>query len=217
MASNDVVLQTVKKMMASGVDDETVRMTLRGISLSDDEINGVMEEARGTTKGGRAQAGGAAFGANRNSMEEKEEGPEGEGEEGGGGDAGEEDTDGEEGEEGADDFGGGDGSDDALHGHIESASQEQLAHHSETHQMLEGHADRLEAARRDIGSLHEKFDSLPRLPNEAIATISALDRRISSLEKAVAEAGAGTLALKGLMQKIMDSERQILLELQKRK
>lgn len=228
MVSNDVVIQAVKRMMASGVDDETVRMTLRGISLSDEEISEVLREVRGTTRKEQAEAEDAAFGAMRGSGAGKDngsqgDGPDGEGGEDGGADEGEGGDEGVAegndagGEEGDDDFQGEEGSADELHGHIDSASQEQLAHHSETHQMLVEHADRLEAVQGGIGSLHEKVDSMPRLPNEAIAALSALDRRLSSLEKAVAESGAGTSALKSLMQKIIDSERQILLELQKKK
>ncbi len=197
MVSNDVVLQTVKRMLASGIDDETIKMTLKGINFSDEEGAQVLREAKGSTPEEEKAAGDAADEAMEEGGEEGAEG--GEQEDAGGGEIGDEDSAGE------------------LHDHIENSAQEQLSHHSETHQMLEEHSGKIDAVHHDVESLHGKIDSAQRLPSEAIASISALDRRISSLEKAVSEAGASTLALKSLMQKIVDSQRQILLELQKKK
>lgn len=200
MVSNDVVLQTVKRMLASGIDDETIKMTLKGISLSDEEGLQVLAEAKGMSPDEEKAAAQAADDAIN---EGKEGGEDGEG--------------GDDAEEGDDSDLGDDASADGLHSHIESSAQEQLSHHSQTHQLLQEHADKIDAVHEDVESLHGKIDSSQRLPSEAIASISALDRRISSLEKAVGETGASALALKSLMQKIVDSQRQILLELQKKK
>ncbi len=196
MIANDVVLQTVKRMISSGVDDDTIKMTLKGINLSEDEIKEFMREAKGETSRQEQDFGDAA-----QSVEEDMGGGEGQ-------DIGDEDGGGGFDEEGAA---------DELHGHIESAAQEQLGHHAETHQILQEHAEKISAVHENVGALHGKVDSLPRISTEAMASLFALDRRISSLEKSVGEAVANTAALKSLMQKIIDSQRQIIMELQKKK
>ncbi len=212
MVSNEVILQTVRRMVASGVDDDTIKMTLKGIDLSEGEIGVVLREAKSTTQGEEEEAKRAAASASGAVGEGGVEGEEGVEGKVGDYEGGEDDGADEEEEEGF-----GDDAGDELHDHIESTAQEQLAHHSETHQLLEEHADRIAAVHADVSALHEKVDSGQRLPSEVLALLSALDRRISSLEKAVAEAGAHTLALKSIMQKIIDTERQVLLELQKKK
>lgn len=196
MVANDVVLQTVKRMVASGIDDNTIRTTLRGINLPDKEIDSILREAKLGVSGQAPEEPATE----EEAVEEGEAGAEGSGEE----NIGEEDN--------GEDVGGED-----IREHIESTSQEQLAHHTETHQMLDEHADKLGEVHEDVGALHEKIDSMPRISPEVIAGISALDHRLSSLEKVVAETNANTNALKSLMQKIIEANRQLLLELQKKK
>ncbi len=40
-------MQTVKRMLSSGVDEATIRSTLEGVNLSEDEITRVIQEAKG--------------------------------------------------------------------------------------------------------------------------------------------------------------------------
>jgi len=47
MVNKDVVMATVKKMYDSGIDDATVKSTLKDIGLSDEEMQGIMAEAKG--------------------------------------------------------------------------------------------------------------------------------------------------------------------------
>ncbi len=47
MVEREVVLQTVKRMYSSGIDDETVKSTLKDIGLTETEIIGIMNEAKG--------------------------------------------------------------------------------------------------------------------------------------------------------------------------
>ncbi|MFH1255687.1 MAG: hypothetical protein V1494_00170 [Candidatus Diapherotrites archaeon] len=50
MVDKEVVIETVKKMYASGIGDETVKETLGDIGLGRDEIESVMAEAKGAGK-----------------------------------------------------------------------------------------------------------------------------------------------------------------------
>ncbi|MAG17938.1 MAG: hypothetical protein CL944_00520, partial [Candidatus Diapherotrites archaeon] len=57
MVSNDVVMNTVKRMLSSGVDDDTIRMTLKGINLKDTEIDNFINEAKGVSPEKSSEAG----------------------------------------------------------------------------------------------------------------------------------------------------------------
>lgn len=48
MVSKGVVLETIRKMIDSGIDDSIIVQTLKDTGLSDDEIEGYIEEVRGT-------------------------------------------------------------------------------------------------------------------------------------------------------------------------
>ena len=211
-------------MLASGVDDETIKATLRSISLPEDEITSVLAEAKKSSPQ-QGQPESEVAEEEGENEEYEAEATEGEEETAGGRGAGssagstaEEDADSEEPvdegtEEGEEDA----GLADEIKGDIEDSHQEQLAHHAETHQILNEHAEKLGAVHSDISSLHDKIDAMPKLSNEAFAGLSALDRRISSLEKAIGEANAGVQALQSLMQKIIETNRQILIEMQRKK
>ncbi|MBI2597602.1 MAG: hypothetical protein HYW50_00210 [Candidatus Diapherotrites archaeon] len=47
MVSRELVLDTIKRMRGSGIDDQTISSTLKDIGLSDKEINEFMSEATG--------------------------------------------------------------------------------------------------------------------------------------------------------------------------
>jgi len=195
MVSNEVVLQTVKRMISSGVDDNTIKITLAGISLSGAEIESVLAEAKGITVQPPAQPQKAP--ATQEDLQEQDAA-----------DDGADDISGEEGEE---DYAEGDLSEDAK-----DASDEQFASHAATHTMLEEHAGKIDDVQQGIAELHEKIDSAPKITPQAVAQLEALDKRISSLEKEVGETKANTIALQGILQKILETDRKTLLELQKK-
>ncbi|VVB98937.1 Uncharacterised protein [uncultured archaeon] len=216
---NEVILQTVRRMIESGVDDATIRDTLRGINLSDSDIDSILLEAKKVSDSQQQAAEEAADDAAEgrdvdNGNSGSHAGAEGTGEDSydAGGAESELGGDGPEEEGDLQDSG-----IDELKGHIEDTSQENLAHHSETHQMLNEHSERIGALHESISALHDKIDSSQRLlPPEAIACLTTLDRRLSTLEEAVSEAKANTIALQSLMQKVLETDRATLLELQKK-
>ncbi|HZX34203.1 MAG TPA: hypothetical protein VFF09_02365 [archaeon] len=199
MVSNEVVMQTVKRMLSSGVDDATIRATLQGINLSAQEIERVLGEAKGVPS--RRAAGNAAETGDGDLDETGESGEEETGAEGP-----EEDFD-----EGAEVRG------EGLKSEVRSMAQEQSAQHATTHSILDEHSGKIEGVHKNIDALHEKFDSAPKISAESIAKLEALDSRISSLEREVSETKANTKALQSLLEKILEANRKMLLELQKKK
>ncbi len=195
MVSNEVVMQTVKRMLLSGIDDATIKATLTGINLTESEINSILVQA----KSGSAAA----------SVVQNEEAP-GQGDEEYAGDDETDENSGDENPEGEAPEG------EDIGGKIESASEEQAAAHITTHNILDEHSGKMEQMHRDISALHEKLDSAPNLSNEQIANLSVLSARISALEREVGETKASTIAIQGLLQKILETDRKTLLELQKK-
>ena len=195
MVSNEVVLQTVKRMISTGVDDNTIRMTLKGIKLPDSEIDALINEAKGISRGSAAEAPVRA---------EAEDSVK------------DEDAGGEYSGEGDEDFGEDAGDDEGIRDDMRDSHEQQLAHHTTTHNILEEHAGRMEELRRGVSGLHEKIDSTPRISGEEIAKLSALDTRISALEREIGETKANTIALQDLLKKILETNRKTLIELQKK-
>lgn len=194
MVSNDVVMQTVKRMISSGVDDGTIRMTLKGIGLSDAEIDSVLSQAKGIRQdvspaenaaGEDEEAAGSGEEYNDEAVDEADE------------DSGEDES--------------------GLKDEIHASSEEQSAAHAATQGMLDEHGQQLGEISRNISGLHEKVDSAPALSPETIGKINALDSRISSLERLVSETKGNTEALKELLQKILETNRKALLELERKK
>jgi ribosomal protein L12E/L44/L45/RPP1/RPP2 len=210
MVLNEVILDTVKRMVSSGVDDETIRMTLKSIDLSDAEIDEIIAEVRGAkpkpvepknqTTPEQVSSKQSVSEGKENDAEEDEELPE-EPEE----PIIEGDT-----EVTAEDV-------SEIRKQIHASSGEQVALHTTTHQMLDEHYGKLSEVHDSINELHQKMDSSPQLSPETVAKISALDLRISGLEKEISEVKANTLALQGLLQKILEANREIISELEKKK
>jgi len=46
MVSNEVVMETVRKMISSGVDEDTIRKTLQDVKIPDDEIESFLSGAK---------------------------------------------------------------------------------------------------------------------------------------------------------------------------
>jgi ribosomal protein L12E/L44/L45/RPP1/RPP2 len=211
MVLNEVILDTVKRMVSSGVDDETIRITLKSIELSDAEIDEIIAEVRGTKAKpvvSKNQSPSEQVSSKQYVSEEKE------------GDTQEDEENlPEEPEEpiieGDNEVTAEDVSE--IRKQIHASSGEQIAMHTTTHQMLDEHYGKLSEVHDSINELHQKVDSSPQISPETVAKISALDLRISGLEKEISEVKANTIALQGLLQKILEANREIISELEKKK
>ncbi|MEM4363653.1 MAG: hypothetical protein QXU92_02795 [Candidatus Diapherotrites archaeon] len=180
MPINPIVVETVKRMISTGVDDETIRATLKSIDLSNEEIETIIENAK----------------TDQVPKEKKEE-PTKESEEP------------EEIEE--------EMPHEEIKKEIKSVAEEQLAAHTTTHNILEEHQEKLGEVHKSVSEISEKIENIPKIDPETIAKLSALDYRISELEKEINETKAIVNATQSLLQKILETNREILLELQKKK
>ena len=189
MTMNDVVLQTVKRMISSGVDDNTIKMTLQGINIPENEIQAVINEAKGIKP-------------SENQMpEDSSQNVSGE--------------DDDSFEEDAEDY---DEDEDvppepSVRKEAEAISQEQVAQHTTTHQYLEEHGQKLDGVKKDVLDIQAKVDASPKISPATIAKIDALDKRMSGIEKEIGETKANTIALQDLLKKILETNKKTLLKL----
>ena len=195
MVSNEVVMQTVKRMISSGVDDNTIITTLKGINLSDEEIEKVMNEAKGI----KPQI---------NIPEKKQEVQKTQ-------EVSSEEEDSEEENYDSADEEKAQKPEKNVSKDIASASQEQAAQHTTTHTYLEEHGEKIDSVKNDISNLKGKINSTPSLSKEDIAKLSMLDTRMSALEKEISETKANTIALQSLLKKILETNKKTLLKLEK--
>ena len=200
MVSSDVVMETVKRMVSSGVDDETIRVTLKGINLPDEEISKVINQAKGISP----QAETAT-------VQEVETTPD------------LEEQDHEELEDEPEELRSEDPpqpvgpTPSELRNRLESLSGEQAAQHATTHNLMEEHSQKVDEVKKSVVDLQKQINSTPTLSQSAVTQVGGLDKRISGLEKQIAETKANTIALQGLLKQILETNKKTLLELQKKK
>lgn len=200
MVSSNVVMETVKRMVSSGVDDETIRVTLQGINLSDDEISKVINQAKGISPQAKTA-----------SVQEVETTPQ------------LEEQDHEELAETERELRSEDVPEPVgptpseLRNRLDSLSGEQAAQHTTTHNLMEEHSQKVDEVKKSVVDLQKQIQATPTLSQSAVTQVSGLDKRISGLEKQIAETKANTIALQDLLKKILDTNKKTLLELQKKK
>ena len=226
LVSRQIVIDTIKRMYASGVDDETIKSTLRDIGLKEHEIRQYLKDV----KGGQAEdeekeeeEPAKEDEESEKGEDEPEEGPGDTEEEG----AGEEKT-------GEEDFGEDDLFGDEEEG-LEEDDPEKIA--SKTAKKIKTHLDEhfagqeindtatlnaLEEQKEDVGELHkkldelhEKFSSQPVIPVETIAKINSIEKKVIGLEKEMIDIKASQNALNTLLKKILEANQQILNKLKK--
>lgn len=237
MVSRDVVLQTVKRMYSSGVDDDTVISTLKDIGISDEEIKSVIAEAKGIKQeqkptpppqptGVAPKPAGAAAEAAEDIGEEYKGGAEEEGEEE------YEETAGANKEEPAQErkesllkekpsYVSGNPlppeqetiakrAAEHVNENLKSAQDEAALRDNAIHATIEEHSEKLDKLSKGIAQIQKGGPG-------AIATDSSLNKKLNELQKDIGEVKAATSALQDLLKKILSTNRSILIRLEKKK
>lgn len=183
MVNKSVVLETVKKMLNQGIEEEVIVDTLKSIGLGEEEINETISEAK-------------------NSMQEPEK-PEVEAEE-------EEDL-----SELEEDF-------EELEKPIKEEQIEDDFLKASMHSAIEGQGRKLDEHSKKLNEVHEKVSGL----NEKISGVSIeelnkrigeLEKKLDGIEKELVDLIGLNSALKSLMQKVLDSQRTIIMDSEKKK
>lgn len=226
-------------MYSSGVDDETIKSTLRDIGLKEHEIRQYLKEVKGGNEEEEKETGKSED-AQGEEPEEEERGKDslegGEEPEEGEVETGEEPTGDEKNDDGfgededlfseEDESGMGEGGEDE-HEKIASKTAKKIKNHLDEHfaerelnesaslNALEEQRENVGAIHKKLDELHEKFSSQPVIPVETISKINSIEKKILGLEKEIIDLRAGQNALHSLMKKILEANQQILNRMKK--
>ncbi len=201
MVSKEIVMGTVKRMADAGIDKETIKSTLRDIGLTDSEIGAYLQEAGLEAAAPTAQASSELTPEQvpaEQYLDDELDGPL-------------------------------DGADlpedqheaiaqktaDKLAGQIESLNNEQGMKDAANRLDIEEHKQKL----GEIGTKLESVSaSMPKHEHvgELSVRIKALEELVSDLQNDLSEVKAITGALQSLLKKILETNRQILLNTSKK-
>ena len=217
MVSKELIMGTIKKMFSSGVDDETVRNTLKDIGLSDAEINAYISEAKGTKPVQASPSKGVQENVMQQARQQVKEETEGSEEASSGEESGsDEETDEDYADEDFDEVESSSGMEERIRGDVQDTRDVHELGHSATHLALEDHSETLDEIQRKIDALSSKLDLAPSLPTDTIKKINSLDAKITSIEKEIMEVKSLSTALQDILKKVLDTDRQVLNRLEKK-
>jgi hypothetical protein len=208
MVSREIVLGTIKRMSAAGIDKETIKSTLHDIGLSEDEINsyfaeaglaGAAPEAAPEPKGEEAAEEAVAEKAGEKEPEIPEEEPPEEARR-----------------------------PEKEHEAIARKTEERIAPKLEEmkaeHGMveaaaklgLEEHGEKLGELGKKIETVREKMPQSEHVSELAIR-LKALEGLAAQIQQDLSDVKASSAALQSLMKKILETERRIVAALPHKK
>lgn len=174
MVDRAVVVETIRKMYESGIEDSVVRQTLADIGLGEKEIREAMAAAKAGARPAAEseepeEEAGPAYSAARPDFREQ----------------------------------------------LAQQHAAQEAMHTTTHAAMEGHGAKLDELGERIGGVEErigKIHGLTESPSnrDLVELIAVTNQKLALLEKQVSDLKALTKALQTVMEKILETSRNIL-------
>ncbi|HIH21840.1 MAG TPA: hypothetical protein HA222_04250 [Candidatus Diapherotrites archaeon] len=184
MAENSVILDSVRKMLKSGLDDDIIRSTLVDFGLGEKEIQQVLAEAKGEKPKEKPAMEKPVEKKQVQEQQALEEEPL-------------------EREQA--------GSENDFEGLRDSATQN----------VFEEHSAKIDEVSEKIDGLHERISSVigngSFSSEELDSKLSSLNSRLDSISADVKELKAGTNALVELLKKVLETDREVLHNLERKK
>lgn len=185
MVEKSIVLDTIKKMYASGLSDDVIEDTLKDIGLGEKEIRETIAEARGKVASAESSA---------RASEESDSGLE----------------DAEMHEKIAE------ATAKKVRQHIEERSAAEELAHTTTQAAISNYDSRLVEITNRLSNIERKINSIAGVSDFSAKAVS-LDKKISAIESDISELKAISNALKSLLEKVLDTDRSVLTELEEKK
>ncbi len=182
MVEKSIVLDTIKKMYASGLSDEVIESTLRDIGLGEKEIKKTIAEARSI-----ASPAESAAEENDSALDDSE-------------------TNEKIAEATA----------KKVKQHLEERSEADALAHTTTQAAIAGYDSRLVEIANRLSNIERKVNSIAGFSDFSAKAVS-LDKKISAIESDLSELKAISNALKSLLEKVLDTDRSVLSELEEKK
>lgn len=179
----EIILDTVKKMLATGIDEETIKATLTDIGLSDEEINDILLKAKAPVWAVKKTIEAKPFVsqaeeiARKTAERVKEHWAEPKEE-------------------------------------LERVAVELGITAEEQKAALEAHAGKLEDIEAGLGEVKEAVSRMPETMDERIKDI---EFKVNELDSITKDVKALSQAMQEILKKVLDTNRSILLELQRKR
>ena len=216
MVNKQVVLETIKRMRDSGLDNADIAKTLRDIGISDNEVEEYLLELEDSYAGKQPKpakrAEGDAQSAEGQGEESRDEEGEGEAEENAEGEAGD-DVQGQA-EDDDKDLDIAEKTALRVKEHLDRRFEEDAMQDAELQNRLDSHSEKLEAVHENMQNIHGKIASLVSGPSnrDLEKRLADINERLSALEAQVNDLKALSTASKALLAKILETDRRILGE-----
>ena len=203
MVNEKVVLDTIKKMKQSGLDDQIIKNTLLDIGLGEQEASSFLEQVSGklvkktesvSVDGENVSTVGLSNGGVGSGQENEDLSFED--------DVQDDEIVTDEHEQIAEKTA------QKVKQHIDSQAQELEFHQTRTNVSLDEHKNTLDEIHSKVDSMHSDFSS-----NESVKTIKVIEKEIQMLKKDLSETKALQMATKELMEKILEANRKLLNKL----
>ena len=174
MVEKTIVLDTIKKMLDSGLDDSIIIVTLKDVGLSESEIDAYLAEAKESRASPITELQESA--PAKIVVHEKGSVPK-----------------------------------DARH-------EENVLMHTTTQAALDQSTQQLNEIVKKIGAMEKQLEVVSKLPlQELNEKIVRFDKKMMDLAKDIMEVKAQTTALKEVLEKVLDTDRSVLSELESKK
>ena len=192
MVNKAIVLETIKKMRASGIEDAVILDTLKGIGLdrhdAEDYLASVSENpAPAGTLAGAPSKAAPKLEFRPGLKPTPENAPAG---------ASEKIAD---------------RTASAVKKHLDEHREETELRETKTHAALIEHAEKLTEVEGGVSKLNEKISSFSSAsPPDLSAKLNSIDRKISELGRKISDVKAEVSATKSIMEKVLEANRKII-------
>lgn len=183
MVDKQIILDTIQKMLNSGLTDAVIVSTLKDVGLKENDIQSYLSEAKQTTHGNSVQLVETNEPPVLSALRQK----------------------------------------NPASGIIAESKQDELHQenmllHTTTHAALENSSAQLSELGQKFDSLQQKISALSSLPiGDLAAKLSMYDKRMAALSADVTDLKAQTRALRDVLEKVLDTNRTIVQEMQSKK
>lgn len=101
--------------------------------------------------------------------------------------------------------------------HIADFHEESALRDTMTHAALEEHGAKLEEVHKKVEELHEKIEDFPKAAASLPDAAKKIESKLNKFEKDLGELKAANSALQDLLKKILETNRELLIKLEKKK
>jgi hypothetical protein len=186
MVNEQIVIDTVKRMIESGIDSQTIASTLADIGIDESQAKNIIKKVENSISSNASSQKNSSVDSSTTSENSQDSENESY-------DPSEERM-------------------SSMRNELETQAQKSELHESATHNLLNEHGYKLDEMGKKVDAVHNTIIS----PSKTTLD-SSVGVKLSALEEKVEDISAQTTALLELMKKILETDRNILTQLESKK